>query len=342
MAKQITIPNTLTLEACEFLAPSPTGEAVQKAACKMTARSGRPINVPGVGQVIHDLAGMRQPAERLNVDYCHNQSELIGYCEKLSADTGDLACVAQIFSVRAGDRAEEVLARAKEGQPYQCSIKWDDGKFERIVDGQCATINGRQFSGPGVVVRQWTLRGVAVCPYGADPNTAAEFAAQSLQTFTLPEESMTTETQTPEAKTPETIRAELQAQAQDYVKRFGDLGGQWFAAGKPLVECYGEFVQQLAERHQLELQAEATRHAGELAAEKTRADGLQAKITELTARVESLGNAGGATTPVSGAPAAGDGTGGAVLPKQPLPFEMALGNSNLAAIARGMKMPSAE
>jgi hypothetical protein len=49
-------------------------------------------------------------------------------------------------------------------------------------------VNGFQFAGPGIVIREWPLRGVAVCPYGADMNTRSELAqGESIPvTFTSP------------------------------------------------------------------------------------------------------------------------------------------------------------
>lgn len=336
MADTIRIPNTLTLEACEFVVPPQKAGDASKAPCKMTARSGRAINMPYVGAVVHDFSGMRQLAARLNVDYCHDPSQLIGYCEKLSADSGDLQCEAQIFSVRDGDRAAEVLARAAEGQPYQCSIKWDDGQIERLAQGQSAMVNGRLVNGPALVVRQWTLRGIAVCPYGADVNTAAEFSADQIHNLTIDTEAtMADESKSP---TPEEIRTQLQAQAQDYVTRFGELGAQWFAAGKPLVECYGEFTKQIGERHTLELQAAAEKYAGELATRETQIADLTKQVGELQARVTSLGQGGGAENPVSGGAAKEGAAGGAT--HQAGEYSSVLPPA-LARLAAGIKMPAA-
>jgi hypothetical protein len=49
--------------------------------------------------------------------------------------------------------------------------------LEEVPQGMSVPVNGLQFAGPGVVARQWTLRGLAVCPYGQDKNTAVEFSA---------------------------------------------------------------------------------------------------------------------------------------------------------------------
>jgi hypothetical protein len=48
-----------------------------------------------------------------------------------------------------------------------------------------APVNGYQFEGPGIIVREWPLRGVAICPYGADANTeSAALAGANAKTYT--------------------------------------------------------------------------------------------------------------------------------------------------------------
>jgi len=68
----------------------------------------------------------------------------------------------------------------REGVPYEASINFggDGIKIQELGDGETTEVNGARFDGPGIVVREWPLRGVAICPYGADMNTACvEMAA---------------------------------------------------------------------------------------------------------------------------------------------------------------------
>jgi hypothetical protein len=61
----------------------------------------------------------------------------------------------------------------REGVPYEASIFFggDGIKLENVPTGKTVDVNGMEFAGPGVVVREWPLRGIAICPYGADENT---------------------------------------------------------------------------------------------------------------------------------------------------------------------------
>jgi len=66
-----------------------------------------------------------------------------------------------------------VMFKMREGVPYEASIFFggDGIKLEEVPEGATLTVNGRAFQGPGVVIREWPLRGIAICPYGADQNT---------------------------------------------------------------------------------------------------------------------------------------------------------------------------
>lgn len=76
------------------------------------------------------------------------------------------------------DRASEIIHKARAGVPYEASINFGGPgiKVEEVAEGRAAQVNGYQFDGPGIIVREWPLRGVAVCPYGADMNTRSELA----------------------------------------------------------------------------------------------------------------------------------------------------------------------
>src|SRR5699024_4424486 len=54
----------------------------------------------------------------------------------------------------------------------------DDVQIEEIGENQVAQVNGYEFTGPGIIIRKWPLRGVALCLYGQDSNTKSEFTSQ--------------------------------------------------------------------------------------------------------------------------------------------------------------------
>jgi hypothetical protein len=83
------------------------------------------------------------------------------------------------------DRATEIIFKRKEGVPYQASINFggDGIEIEEVSEGQTAFVNGYELKGKATIIRKFPLRGVALCPYGADENTDASAFSSSNKTF---------------------------------------------------------------------------------------------------------------------------------------------------------------
>jgi hypothetical protein len=154
------------------------GEGAKSAPIRMKARTAQPVQHWFWGRVVHDMAGMHLHKDRLPVDYVHNPSEVIGYANHFRADTDGLEVSGALVPFKDSDRASEIIHKARAGVPYEASIYFggDGIKVEDVAEGQAAQVNGFQFAGPGIIIREWPLRGVAVCPYGADMNTRSELA----------------------------------------------------------------------------------------------------------------------------------------------------------------------
>jgi hypothetical protein len=157
----------------------------RSASLRMVARSGKPIEHPYWGNIVHDLSGVRLHKNRIPVDYCHDPKEIIGYLNHFDGESGDLVTTGALVPFKDSDRATEVLHKMDAGVPYEASINFggDGIKLEEIAPGQVAQVNGYQFEGPGVIVREWPLRGVAICPYGADMHTESVNFADSKTTI---------------------------------------------------------------------------------------------------------------------------------------------------------------
>ena len=154
------------------------GEGAKSAPIRMRARTAQPVQHWFWGRVVHDMAGMHLHKDRLPIDYVHNPSEVIGYLNHFRADADGLEVSGALVPYKESDRASEIIHKARAGVPYEASINFGGPgiKVEEVAEGQAARVNGYQFDGPGIIVREWPLRGVAVCPYGADMNTRSELA----------------------------------------------------------------------------------------------------------------------------------------------------------------------
>lgn len=157
------------------------GDYDKPRAVELLARSFGPADHPWWfgGKVYHDFDGMRMHKPRLMVDY--NHADPIGYCEKpnVAKDEGLKLGGAIVPAGGEDDWARVVLKRGDAGVPYEASIDfYGPMSVEYVDDGLSAEVNGETVDGPCSIVRDWTLRGVAVCPYGADMHAETQFAGR--------------------------------------------------------------------------------------------------------------------------------------------------------------------
>jgi len=154
------------------------GEGAKTVPIKVKARGAQAVDHWYFGRMVHDLAGMSLSKPRLAIDYCHREDEVMGFANKFDTE-GGLVASGALTPFQEKDRASEVIFKSQQGVPYEASIFFDPAELvlEEVPQGMSVPVNGLQFAGPGVVARKWTLRGLAVCPYGQDKNTAVEFSA---------------------------------------------------------------------------------------------------------------------------------------------------------------------
>lgn len=271
--------SALRFEAAEF-SLGDNGDGAKSAPFRMVARSGQPIEHWFWGRVVHDMDGMQLHKQRVAIDYAHDDREVIGYANSFSTESGDLVVSGALVPFKESDRATEIIHKQKAGVPYEASINFggDGIKIEQIAEGHFTQVNGYQFDGPGIVIREWPLRGIAVCPYGADANTSTTFAAGDTITVEIKEATaMADDLQKPddEQQTPEvtpTVEgtetadndtaeaaaavdavAELtarKAEGQRFIEAFGNDGAVWFAQGLTFEDAQTQFVKTLREENE--------------------------------------------------------------------------------------------
>ena len=179
MAISITKTEKIPAAACRFAATveiGDNGEDAKTAPFKLVARTGDPIFSPYWEMpIINDFAGM-QHKSRIIADWCHDDNEQVGFINRIDASSGDLICSGALTPVEPDDWATKIIKKSRAGIPYEASIDWrGDSMVEELPQGMQATVNGRTVSGPMLIIRQWRLRAVAICPHGQDPNTSAQF-----------------------------------------------------------------------------------------------------------------------------------------------------------------------
>lgn len=294
----------LGMEPLKFEAGEDLGKGRKKIPLKMRARGGQPINHWFWGRVVHDMSGFEPDRDVIPVDWCHT-SEVIGALNKFSPSNEGLDVEGHLAQLREGDFVSDLCGKADLDCPFQASINFYPKSIEEVPLGAAAKVNGYELAGPACIIRQWSCRGVAVCPYGYDNQTDSKFAegddgeidvpltiTTMSQTTTPPAAGVTTPapttlaagtgtTQTPAAAVIPPATTELKdpaKQAQEklkkYVAMFGaDNGVKYFTEGKSNREAL--------ELHNADLQTKLTAKDAEIADLKTRL--AQAKPGELTA-----------------------------------------------------------
>lgn len=139
----------------------------------LVAITGEPVNYWG-DLIIFDLASMVKPG-KVPLDYCHEYQETIGFLDSFELSTGALAAAGMIVPFEK-DRGAELIVKMAAGVPYQASIECDEYELEYVDEGQSVPVNGKDRPGPIWVLRDWELKGVAICKYGQDDETSATLA----------------------------------------------------------------------------------------------------------------------------------------------------------------------
>lgn len=168
----MTTTNPADLRMSAELKLTSNGDNAKTAKVTLVARTGDAIDSPWFGRFVHDFAGM-SAKPRIPIDYAHDPEDSIGYLNKFETGSGDLVCSGAIVLV--GHEVNEVVQKMQAGVPYEASIEFgDDFVMEYVPEGFSVTVNGRDIAGPLTVIRQWTLKAVAICKFGLDGGTSAE------------------------------------------------------------------------------------------------------------------------------------------------------------------------
>lgn len=133
-----------------------------------------------MGPIIHDHNGVFFK-DRIPLDWVHGgekPQEILGFLDKVETSDKEIKCFGQIVSVKPDDIADHVVKQMKAGIPFESSIYFGGQGLvvEEVSEETEVEVNGGKFEGPGIVVRKWPLRGVAVCPHGADNQTSTSLA----------------------------------------------------------------------------------------------------------------------------------------------------------------------
>jgi hypothetical protein len=142
---------------------------------KMVVYTGRDMVVGGYGRVVIDLAGLRIPSGDMPAYRDHNSAKVVGH-GRVGIEGGQVVAAGLVSGT--GPDAQEVLANARNGFPWQSSIGLMPARVETVAAGKSVTVNDKIFSGPISVIRAGDMYEHSFVPLGADGNSSAEIAAR--------------------------------------------------------------------------------------------------------------------------------------------------------------------
>lgn len=277
---------------------SSTNDADATTRVRLTVLAADALERWGLGRFAFEFATTRPLRERLALDYDHDDGAVVGYAEGFESSDDGIFCDATILGgPDAPARARELAFCLKNGVPFEVSplVDFSTATMESVPDGATVRLNGREIAGPLDVARGATIRGVAICPHGTDPKTAAlvELSARLNNWKEEKEKEMADEKnpvdgeQTDEKKS---VNAELETMIEEFGR---ERGLDYYLAGKTLDEARAEDYEELkASRKSAEAEKkaadEAEKDAADAPTDETK-DETKKELEALRALVEKQG-----------------------------------------------------
>jgi hypothetical protein len=132
------------------------------------------LAIPWSGPVVVDLAGL-EASDTNPIHRDHDESKPVGHSTSIANDGTRLVC-SGVFSVP-GDDTSEIIAGAKNGFPWRPSVGVKMIAYTKLQAGQTATINGRVFVGPLLVITKSQLKEISLVTVPGDDSATISIAA---------------------------------------------------------------------------------------------------------------------------------------------------------------------
>lgn len=122
------------------------------------------------GWAVVDLDGLEVPLPFAALME-HDPNKRVGVFTSLERNGSDLTLFGSLVDT---PEAKEFTSLAKQGFPWQASMRVEPKEYEYIDSKHVCTANGKTYSGPVDVIRKGVMREGSVCSVGADKGTRAE------------------------------------------------------------------------------------------------------------------------------------------------------------------------
>ncbi|WP_165006225.1 hypothetical protein [Neisseria yangbaofengii] len=158
-------PLKIKLSAAEPVALATAADAPRS--FKGVANSGKPFGYGGYQTVIDFDNLARKP--KMPVLLEHSPVKMAGVCS-LSVTSDGLMAEGTLLD---NEHGNEIAAAADQGFPWEMSVYVQSASYEELSAGATETVNGREVTGPVVIMRQCIIREVSFTAVGVDGNTEA-------------------------------------------------------------------------------------------------------------------------------------------------------------------------
>lgn len=130
------------------------------------------------GKLAVDISGMGHAKGSFPSLVQHDPEKIAGYGESVDKGPkgqGPVTIKGKLLA--SSPHGRMVAEHSDEKFPWQASGGWRVSEYEEVEDGDTAEVNGREFTGPGLIARKSFLAEGSWVPLGADGNTSAIAAA---------------------------------------------------------------------------------------------------------------------------------------------------------------------
>jgi hypothetical protein len=136
----------------------------------MVAYNGGPMRIIGWDlPVVVDLRGVKPLREKIPVLREHDFNRVIGHATLIENDGRSLKISGVVSG--ANEHAREVVDSSLDGFEWNASVGLEVKRATRLPQGQRATVNGREFTGPVYIAEESVLNEASFVANGADHTT---------------------------------------------------------------------------------------------------------------------------------------------------------------------------
>lgn len=140
--------------------------------------TGASMNIAGFySPVIVDLNGLKASSGQIPALLNHDIEKIVGQTSGISIGASGVDLSGVLTGGDEDPNVRKIKVHARNGFKWQASIGADVVRREFLESGKKATVNGREISGPHIIVRESALKEISFTPIGADDQTSATVAA---------------------------------------------------------------------------------------------------------------------------------------------------------------------